>query len=156
MINWPQIKLDTNRDYNLCFGCGQDNPIGLKLKFQTDGKTVRTEFTPGEQYQGWSGYLHGGITACILDEVLSQAAHAEGLNCITVRLETKLLQLIPINQPIVVTSTITKKTRKVIKTEAKVHLKDGTIAAEGIGTHFVVSEKNKIKGGEQPEHENLQ
>ena len=141
MTNWPQITLNINKDYSYCFGCGQDNPIGLKLKFQTDGKTIRTEFTPGEQFQGWSGYLHGGITACILDEVLSQAVHMEGLNCVTARLETKLTHLIPINQPIVAMSTITKRTRKVIKTKSTIYLKDGTIAAEGIGTHFVVGPK---------------
>ena len=149
MSNWPQISLNTNNDNNRCFGCGPDNPIGLKLKFQTDGKTVRAEFTPGEQYQGWSGYLHGGITACILDEVLSQAVHMEGLNCVTARLDTQLKHLIPINQPIVITSTVTNKTRKVIKTSATVYLQDGTVAAEGTGTHFVVSAKENPNGQEK-------
>jgi len=146
MSNWPQISLNTNNDNNCCFGCGADNPIGFKLKFQTDGKTVRTEFTPGEQYQGWSGYLHGGITACLLDEVLSQAVHIEGLNCVTARLDTRLTHLIPINKPIVVTSMVTNKTLKVIKTKATVFLQDGTIAAEGTGTHFVVSAKENRNG----------
>jgi acyl-coenzyme A thioesterase PaaI-like protein len=106
-------------------------------------------FTPGEQYQGWSGYLHGGITACILDEVLSQAVHMEGLNCVTARLDTQLKHLIPINEPIVITSTVTNKTRKVIKTSGTVYLKDGTIAAEGTGTHFVVSAKENPNGQEK-------
>jgi len=149
MVNWPQIPLDTINDNNRCFGCGVDNPIGLKLKFQTDGKTVRTEFIPLEQYQGWSGYLHGGITACILDEVLSQAVHMEGLNCVTARLDTKLTHLIPVNQPIVITSMVTNKTRKVIKTKGTVYLQDGTVAAEGVGTHFVVSVKENPKGQEK-------
>jgi len=149
MSNWPQISLNTNKDYDRCFGCGQANPIGLKLNFQSDGKTVRTEFTPGEQFQGWSGYLHGGITACILDEVLSQAVHMEGLNCVTARLDTKLTHLIPINQPIVITSIVTNKTRKVIKTKGIVYLQDGTIAAEGLGTHFVVGPKENPSGQEK-------
>ena len=149
MSNWPQISLNTNKDYDRCFGCGQANPIGLKLNFQSDGKTVRTEFTPGEQFQGWSGYLHGGITACILDEVLSQAVHMEGLNCVTARLDTKLTHLIPINQPIVITSIVINKTRKVIKTKGIVYLQDGTIAAEGLGTHFVVGPKENPSGQEK-------
>jgi acyl-coenzyme A thioesterase PaaI-like protein len=149
MSNWPQISLNTNNDNNRCFGCGPDNPIGFKLKFQTDGKTVRTEFTPGEQYQGWSGYLHGGITACLLDEVLSQAVHMEGLNCVTARLDTRLTHLIPINKLIVITAEVTNKTRKVIKTKAMVFLQDGTIAAEGTGTHFVVSAKKNLNWQEK-------
>ena len=149
MTNWPQISLNNNADYSYCFGCGKNNPHGLKLKFETDGKTVKTEFTPGEQYQGWAGYLHGGITACILDEVLSQAVHVEGYNCVTARLDTRLTCLIPINEPIVITSTITSKTRKVIKTKSTVFLKDGTVAAEGKATHFVVGLKENPPGQEK-------
>jgi acyl-coenzyme A thioesterase PaaI-like protein len=54
-----------------------------------------------------------------------------------------------VNRPIVVTSTVTNKTRKVIKTKATVYLQDGTIAAEGTGTHFVVSQKENQNGQEK-------
>jgi acyl-coenzyme A thioesterase PaaI-like protein len=64
-------------------------------------------------------------------------------------LDIKLTHLIPLNEPIVITSTVTNKTRKVIKTKATVYLKDGTIAAEGTGTHFVVSAKENPNGQEK-------
>jgi len=67
----------------------------------------------------------------------------EGLNCVTARLDTRLTHLIPINEPIVITSIITNKSRKVIKTQGTVYLKDGTIAAEATGTHYVVSAKDQ-------------
>ena len=70
----------------------------------------------------------------------------EGLNCVTARLDTRLKHLIPINRPIVITSTVTSKTRKVIKTSGTVYLDDGTSAAEGTGTHFVVSAKENPNG----------
>ena len=68
MKNWPRTSIDIEREYRLCFCCGQDNPIGLKLDFQWDGATARAEFTPTEFYQGWSRTVHGGILICILDE----------------------------------------------------------------------------------------
>jgi hypothetical protein len=37
----------------------------------------------------------------------------------------------------------------VIKTQGTVYLKDGTIAAEGTGTHFVVSAKENPNGQEK-------
>ncbi|MDD5288664.1 MAG: PaaI family thioesterase [Dehalococcoidales bacterium] len=141
MSNWPQVKLNILQEYKQCFGCGQDNPVGLKLKFQPDNQGVRAEFTPGEQYQGWPGYLHGGITACILDEAMSHATAQYGVNCVTARLETKLTHMIPINQPMVITASVTKKTRKLIQSKATIYLKDGAIAAEGTATHFVVDSK---------------
>ncbi len=54
-----------------CFGCGRKNPIGLKLKFQWDGKTATAEFAAGENHQGWPGIVHGGIIFSILDEAMA-------------------------------------------------------------------------------------
>ncbi len=139
MANWPQVSLSSTDGYTHCFGCGQDNPIGLKLKLEPDGKGLRAEFTPGEQYQGWPGYLHGGITTCILDEAMNNTAGLGGLRCITARLETRFIHLIPINQPLVITAHVTKKTRKVIQTAGKISLTNGSVAAEATGTHFVAN-----------------
>jgi acyl-coenzyme A thioesterase PaaI-like protein len=147
MSYWPQVELKILQEYRQCFGCGQDNPIGLKLKFQPDNQSVRAEFTPAEQYQGWPGYLHGGITACILDEAMSHATAQYGVNCVTARLQTDLKHLIPLNQTLVITASITKKTRRLIETKATICLKDGTIAAEGTGTHFVVNSKKDTGTG---------
>ena len=143
MTTWPQISVDTDRGYSKCFGCGPDNPIGLKLSFQWDGETARAEFTPTEFYQGWAGLVHGGIITCILDEAMSYAALFEGKGSITAEIQTKLKQLASINEPLVITASVTKKNRKLVKTRAAVSLKDGTLIAEGIGTHFVADLPNK-------------
>jgi len=138
MTNWPQISIDTDRDYNLCFGCGQDNPIGLKLNFQWDGKTARAEFTPTKFYQGWSGVVHGGIITCILDEAISYAALFEGMHCATAEIRVKLKRPALIDESLIITSSVIKKTRKLIEVKANITLKDGTPIAEGTGTQFVI------------------
>jgi len=136
---WPQVSIDLPEGYGLCFGCGQDNPIGLKMKFAPDGKGVSAIFNPDARYQGWPGYLHGGIVACLLDEAMSHAAGATGARCVTARFETRLKRLTPISGPLTVTGHVTRKTRKVIECAAAVSLADGTVAAEGNATHFVIN-----------------
>ena len=139
MTTWPKTPLNTERGYNMCFGCGRDNPIGLKLCFQWDGKTARAEFTPSEFHQGWSGFLHGGIITCILDEALTYAAYFSGVDCITAKIEARLKCSVPTGEPLIVTASITKKTRKLIETRAAISLKkDGTVIAEGTSTQFIV------------------
>jgi len=102
MSNWPQISLNTNNDNNRCFGCGPDNPIGLKLKFQTDGKTVRAEFTPGNSIKAGPAIYTADY--CLYPGRSFKSGRAyEGLNCVTARLDTQLKHLIPINEPIVIT-----------------------------------------------------
>ena len=145
MTTWPQISIDTDRDYNLCFGCGQDNPIGLKLSFQWDGKTARAEFSPTEFYQGWPGMVHGGIVICLLDEAMSYAVIFEGMHCVTAKIQVKLRRPASINEPLVITSSVTKKTRKLVETRAVVSLMDGTMIAEGAATHFVANSQTVIK-----------
>ena len=83
MVTWPQKIIDTDKDFTMCFGCGQNNPIGLKLTFKWDGKTAKAEFTPNRFHQGWSGMIHGGIITSLLDEAMSYATLFEGMNCIT-------------------------------------------------------------------------
>jgi uncharacterized protein (TIGR00369 family) len=53
-----------------CFVCGASNPIGLKLRFETDGRVVRTRFTPTPEHIGFKGVVHGGILSTLLDEIM--------------------------------------------------------------------------------------
>lgn len=53
-----------------CFVCGSRNPIGLKLRFETDGRIVRARFTPEAQHNGFINVIHGGLLATVLDEVM--------------------------------------------------------------------------------------
>ena len=146
MVTWPQVSINTDMSEGMCFGCGQNNPIGLKLSFRRDGKTARTEFTPGKQYQGWSGIVHGGIIACMLDEAMSYAARFEDMNSLTARMAIKFKRPVLIEEPLTITSSVTRKTRRLIETKAKVSLRDGTVVAEGTATHLVIEAKSGDTG----------
>ena len=158
MTIWPQISIDTDRGYSLCFGCGQENPIGLKLSFQWDGKIARAEFTPTKLYQGWAGFVHGGIITVILDEAMAYAASFGGSgNCVTASIQARLKRMTLIDEPLIITSSITKKTRKLVKTKATISLKDGTIIAEGTSTQFVFdNEAGQNRQQEEKSENNVQ
>jgi acyl-coenzyme A thioesterase PaaI-like protein len=53
-----------------CFVCGESNPKGLQLRFETDGRIVRGRFKPCAEHVGFRGVVHGGILATVLDEVM--------------------------------------------------------------------------------------
>jgi uncharacterized protein (TIGR00369 family) len=53
--------------YN-CFGCSPANNIGLHLDFWLDGEELVAEWQPQKSYEGWTGILHGGIQATLMDE----------------------------------------------------------------------------------------
>ena len=66
------------KQYPNCFGCGADNPIGLRLQYRRIGDAVVTEFTPGDEHEGWPDIVHGGIITTLLYEVMENFAYRNG------------------------------------------------------------------------------
>ena len=146
MVALPKISIDTDLQKNLCFGCGPDNPVGLKLSFTMDGNTLRTECTPDSVYQGWPGLVHGGILSLILDEAMNNVAFLQGITCVTASMNIRLRQPVKVEEPLVITAKITKHNRKLIESKAKICLKDGTVVAESTSKQFVVEESSRDGG----------
>jgi len=134
----PEEKI-TPQFTNRCFGCGQENPIGLKLCFRSKGNQVETEFTPTGLYEGYPGYLHGGIICAILDEAMGWAAYhlSQGILAITARAEVKFKRPALTGEPLLITATITGKTRRLLRPRATISRKDGTVVAEGTAVMMV-------------------
>lgn len=57
-----------------CFACGFENPHGLQMKFETNGKKLRSQLILPERFRGWSNLIHGGVLSTILDETMSWTA----------------------------------------------------------------------------------
>jgi len=94
-------------DDGMCFGCGKDNPIGLKLEFEFDGETYSTTYTPDKTHQGWANRTHGGMLALVLDELLSRVVLVQhGLDWVTVELTTRLIKPAPVGRPLDVRTKI--------------------------------------------------
>jgi acyl-coenzyme A thioesterase PaaI-like protein len=53
-----------------CFVCGIENPLGLRLDFETDRQVVcvRLRFRP--EHAGFRTAVHGGLLATVLDELM--------------------------------------------------------------------------------------
>lgn len=56
-----------------CFGCGPNNPLGMRLRFTREGDEVVTRFVPPKGYEGPPGVFHGGLQSTLADEVAGWA-----------------------------------------------------------------------------------
>lgn len=70
-----------------CFGCGQLNIDGLRLKFEPGPNGSVAEYTVPERFQSWAGMTHGGVVALMLDEAVGWAAWHAGHPGVTGRLQ---------------------------------------------------------------------
>jgi uncharacterized protein (TIGR00369 family) len=80
----------------LCFGCGPANPHGLHLEFALieDNKVVCLTQIP-DKFESFSGYLHGGVIATMLDEAMSKAICSLGIKAMTSQMEIEYLRPVP-------------------------------------------------------------
>jgi acyl-coenzyme A thioesterase PaaI-like protein len=120
-------------DDGMCFGCGKDNPIGLKLTFEFDGEIYSTTYTPDKTHQGWANRTHGGMLALVLDELLSRVVLVQhGLDWVTVELTTRLVRPATVGRPLDVRTKIdTVRARLITASGEVVDRESGLIVATG-------------------------
>lgn len=61
-----------------CFVCGEENPHGMHLKFQADGRRASAKWTPATGRESFQAVIHGGIISAVLDEAMSKAILSGG------------------------------------------------------------------------------
>jgi len=130
MSIWKQVALQDPNDVPMCFACGRDNDIGLKLKFHRQGDSVRSEFVPGEQHQGWPGVVHGGIICTMLDEVIGYSAGFQGLYAVTAGMDVSYRKPAMVGQKLFLSAEVTSVEGRDVKANGRIELEDGTLIAE--------------------------
>lgn len=88
---------------NHCFGCGPDNPDGLKLKFApgNDGRSFICRFRLSSRYVGPPGHAHGGIIATILDEAMGKVNKLRHVVALTREMKVEYLRPVPLGKSLI-------------------------------------------------------
>jgi acyl-coenzyme A thioesterase PaaI-like protein len=136
------------RSDHACFGCGAENPIGLRLRFALAGDAVTAAFTPAPEHQGFHDVVHGGIISTVLDEAMAWATAAAGLWTVTGEMQTRFRQPLLVGEATHVTATVTGQRGKIVQTSARLFRDtDGATIATAKGT-FVKVPENVAAGWE--------
>jgi uncharacterized protein (TIGR00369 family) len=132
MLKEPMMQKQPNS--RMCFLCGLQNPIGLKLAFYDDveKQKVHCTFTVPDEYQGYPGIVHGGIIAAILDETAGRVTllngHHENLFA-TMRLTVRYRHPTPTETALTAIGWIEKE-GQIAKVAGEIRLPDGTVTAD--------------------------
>jgi len=141
------MKNPTVETYPRCFGCGQENPIGLRLSPQVDGDAVVASFVPKDDHQGWPGIVHGGIIASLLYEILENFAHRRGIVAMMRRMETRLRRPAKTGIEITARSWLTERSDREMHVSATLTSADGVLIAEGDAALVILSQAHKARLG---------
>ena len=137
-----QLPLNDVTDYGLCFACGPRNPYGLKLHMERDGHRVVSKFTALEEYQGFPGYLHGGVITALLDEVMSRVSMiTHNRWSMTAGIDVHFRKPVFIGQEVTAVAEHLETSRRMVTAKAELLLPDGNVAARATGRFFFVPEE---------------
>ena len=118
----------------MCFICGLENPVGLKLRiYQTEPGVIETNYTAPEHFQGYPGVLHGGIVATILDEISGRAQMGDPSAprfMFTARLEVKYRKNVPTGKLLKIIGKAGRSKGKMAESWAGIYDEQSTLLAE--------------------------
>jgi len=118
-----------------CFGCGADNPEGLRMRFEDRGSESVCEFAVPERYMSWRGMVHGGVVALMLDEAVGWAAWHSGHPGLTGRLEVRYRLPLAVAERVRVTGRVERMRRTLVYASATIdRLADGIRIADATAT----------------------
>lgn len=123
--------METAYETNHCFGCGRDNPIGLKLDMKLDGDRCVAYFTPKAEHESYGDRMHGGLMSTLLDEVMGDYVFRKaGKPAYTARLEIRFRSAIRIGETVKVEGWPEVHRGRLFIMKGKITHADGTPAAE--------------------------
>jgi uncharacterized protein (TIGR00369 family) len=130
-----------------CYVCGESNPAGLKLRFETDGRIVRARFVPRATHIGFQGVVHGGITATVLDEIMVWAcavATRRFAYCAELKVRY-LLPLAPDAEVILTAQLVLNRKGRIFDAKAAVQNADGKTFATATGKYLPIADSDAAK-----------
>lgn len=118
-----------------CFACGVNNGMGLGLKFykEEDG-TVFGNFFADPKYEGYSGIIHGGVIATLLDSAMTHCLLMKDISALTGRLSIKYSTTIRTGVMVRLEARIVDESRKLFFLEGRASV-EGKKVASAVGRY---------------------
>jgi uncharacterized protein (TIGR00369 family) len=123
-----------------CFVCGAMNPLGLKLRFESDGKVVRARFVPAAEHAGFREVVHGGVLSTVLDEAMVWAC-AVGTKQFSYCVELNVRfsrPARPLEELIAGAELVSRRRGKIFEAKAELRNLQDQVVASATGKYFAI------------------
>ena len=135
-------RVNTATDHG-CFGCGEQNPIGLRLQFHRIGDEVQANFTPKKAHEGYAAMMHGGIVSTLLDEAMSWAVIDRGHLAVTAKMEIEFKRPVPVAEPLLVIGRVERDRRRLVEAAGELRSESGDLLATAHALFMRVSDEQQ-------------
>jgi len=124
-------EIEKEKEYGMCFACGEENPIGLHLHFFKMKDGCIAFFTPKAEHQSYNGRMHGGLITVLLDEIMGNYLfRTERKPAYTARMDLRFRAPVIIGTVVKCRAAVVKRKGRLVVMQAQVFNPDGSVAAE--------------------------
>ena len=112
----------------------------MKLAFEMDESSRRVvgRFRLGPEYQGATGFIHGGIIATVLDEVMSKVSRFSDVRAVTAELTVEYLLPVRVDEELRVEGFATRREGRQLYHEGEIRDATGNLLARGHGRFVII------------------
>jgi acyl-coenzyme A thioesterase PaaI-like protein len=141
MIKKEDCKLLPNIANNMCFGCGQMNPYGLKMEFHIKDSSILSWIIVPDHLRGWEKLTHGGVLSTMLDEIMGRAAiHLLKSLCVTKSITVDFIKSVQISEKLMLEGRILHMSEDGDAiTEGIIYNEKGSVCVRSTGTMALLS-----------------
>ena len=123
----------------MCLICGMDNDAGVKAQFyEMEDDTVVSLFQFKEIHQSYPERTHGGMTTCMLDEIIGRTMWLKDPDVygVTTTIKVDFKKPVPYNTPLKGVGRIVKDTSRLFFAEGEIRDMDNNVLARAEGTYL--------------------
>jgi uncharacterized protein (TIGR00369 family) len=133
-----------------CFVCGEANPAGLKLRFETDGRIVQARFVPRAEHVGFKQIVHGGLIASLLDEIMVWACAVQTRRfAVCAELNVRFVRPVRPNEPAIATGELAGNRRgKLFEARAHLSNEEALVLATATGKYLPIKDADMLEMAE--------
>ena len=106
----------------MCFACGPDNPIGLRISFSLNDGLVTAKFTANENHVGYENTVHGGIIYSALDDVMANVLYLQNIKAHTAKCEIRYRQALEVGKQVLLKGWIENERRRLVVLKGEMRL----------------------------------
>jgi uncharacterized protein (TIGR00369 family) len=118
-----------------CFICGDNNQRGVRGRFYRDGLRVWIDVAPDNDFNGYPGVLHGGVTAGLLDETMGWvAALAIDRMCRTAELNVRYVHPVPVGKLLRVEAEPVKINKRMCTVKGEIRVAGANAESKALAT----------------------
>ncbi len=134
----PETQNQELESAPMCFACGKDNPIGLRINFNVEGNECTAEFTPNQNHVGWEDTVHGGILYSALDDVTANVLYKNRRKAHTARCEIRYRRPVRVGETLLLKGWIEKEKGRLVLLRGEARRKSDNVVVADCESKFML------------------